>query len=324
MNSPTVAVIGLGLLGSALAERLRAAGFHVVGFDVSEAARTRWRDSGGTVVHQLADLLPTVRCTGSIQQTRAELSTSPAPNVERVDAAADGARIVLSLPDSRIVQQVLAELSADLLPGDLVIDTTTGNPDDAPVRASELAVQGVGYLDATVVGSSEQARAGEAVLLVGGDPNHIRSATAVLNALTTKRFEAGSSGSGARLKLIVNLVLGLNRAVLAEGLSLARACGLDLNCTLEVLQATPAASRVMATKGVKMIREEFTPQARLAQHHKDVELILELAESAGVALPLSELHEQLLRRVMEQGGAELDNSAVIRAWTKRDPNSRDA
>lgn len=324
MSSPTVAVIGLGLLGSALAERLRAAGFHVVGFDVSEAARTRWSDGGGKVVHQLADLLSTVRGAGAMPQARIEPSLSTAPNVERVDAAADGARIVLSLPDSRIVQQIVAELRVNFLPGDIVIDTTTGSPDDAQTRASELAALGVGYVDATVVGSSEQARAGEAVLLVGGDPNHIRSAKAVLDALATKRFDAGSPGSGARLKLIVNLVLGLNRAVLAEGLALARACGLDLNRTLEVLQATPAASRVMATKGVKMICEEFTPQARLAQHHKDVELILDLAESAGVALPLSELHEQLLRRVIAQGGAELDNSAVIRAWTKRDPNSRDA
>ena len=105
----------------------------------------------------------------------------------------------------------------------------------------------------------------------------------------TRRFHVGPAGSGAQLKLVVNLVLGLNRAVLAEGLSLAAACGIDPAAALEVLKATPAYSTVMDTKGARMIARDFEPpQARLAQHHKDVRLIRELARRHAARTPLSE------------------------------------
>jgi 2-hydroxy-3-oxopropionate reductase len=76
------------------------------------------------------------------------------------------------------------------------------------------------------------------------------------------------------MKLVVNLVLGLNRAVLAEGLAFSRACGFDPNDALRILAAGPAYSRAMDMKGRKMLDEEFSPQARLSQHLKDVRLIL--------------------------------------------------
>jgi 2-hydroxy-3-oxopropionate reductase len=124
------------------------------------------------------------------------------------------------------------------------------------------------------------------------------------------------------MKLVVNLVLGLNRAVLAEGLSLARACGLDLAATLQVLRAGAAYSRVMDTKGHKMIAEEFQPQARLSQHLKDVRLILTEAERVGAVVPLSRLHRALLEEVEAGGWGEEDNSAVIRAFSpQRHPGS---
>jgi 3-hydroxyisobutyrate dehydrogenase-like beta-hydroxyacid dehydrogenase len=116
------------------------------------------------------------------------------------------------------------------------------------------------------------------------------------------------------MKLVVNLVLGLNRAVLAEGLAFARGCGLDLPRVLEVLQAGAAYSRVMDAKGARMLARDFRPQARLRQHLKDVELILDEARRVGAKAPLSELHRELLRRVVEQGSGDEDNSAVIRAY----------
>lgn len=292
-DARTVGLIGVGLLGTALAERLLQAGFVVRGFDVDERGRERLRSLGGQPVDSPGDVVSGIATGGG-----------PA------------ARVVLSLPDSRVVRDVLRSLAPSLPAGALVVDTTTGAPADAEARAAELAARGVGYVDATVVGSSEQARAGEATLLVGGAAAEIARAEDLLSAWSARRFVVGGSGAGARLKLIVNLVLGLNRATLAEALHLARACGLDLERTLEVLRATPAASRVIETKGEKMIRGEFSPQARLAQHHKDVELILALARDADATLPLSELHERLLRRAIELGCGELDNSSVIRAWTE--------
>jgi 3-hydroxyisobutyrate dehydrogenase-like beta-hydroxyacid dehydrogenase len=116
------------------------------------------------------------------------------------------------------------------------------------------------------------------------------------------------------MKLVVNLVLGLNRAVLAEGLAFAKANALDPALALEVLQSGAAYSRVMDSKGPKMIAGDFSPEARLSQHHKDVRLILQAAAEHGIQLSLSALHEQLLAELESRGLGDCDNSVVIRAF----------
>jgi 3-hydroxyisobutyrate dehydrogenase-like beta-hydroxyacid dehydrogenase len=97
-------------------------------------------------------------------------------------------------------------------------------------------------------------------------------------------------------------------------LALARACGLDLPTVLEILQSGAAYSRAMDSKGRKMIDGDFTPQAKLSQHLKDVRLILEQGDKTGAALPFSTLHESLLAELAERGLGDCDNSAVIRAF----------
>jgi 3-hydroxyisobutyrate dehydrogenase-like beta-hydroxyacid dehydrogenase len=116
------------------------------------------------------------------------------------------------------------------------------------------------------------------------------------------------------MKLVFNLVLGLNRAALAEGLAFANACGLDPAEALRVLRSGVAYSRVMETKGPKMVGHDFRPQARLSQHLKDVRLILAEARRAGAAVPLSELHRALLERLEAAGLGDADNAAIIRAF----------
>ena len=115
------------------------------------------------------------------------------------------------------------------------------------------------------------------------------------------------------MKLVLNLVLGLNRAVLAEGLEFARASGIDPWLALEILKASPAYSRAMDTKGARMLNEDFEPEARLSQHLKDVRLILASGERSGAQLPLSEAHRALLEIAESAGFGSLDNSAVIKA-----------
>jgi 3-hydroxyisobutyrate dehydrogenase-like beta-hydroxyacid dehydrogenase len=111
------------------------------------------------------------------------------------------------------------------------------------------------------------------------------------------------------MKLVSNLVLGLNRAALAEALVYALGIGVDPASALEVLRGSMAYSRVMDVKGQKMLDEDFTVQARLSQHLKDVRLIL----ASGVTLPLSETHCQLLEQAEAMGLGEVDNSAIIKA-----------
>jgi 3-hydroxyisobutyrate dehydrogenase-like beta-hydroxyacid dehydrogenase len=118
-------------------------------------------------------------------------------------------------------------------------------------------------------------------------------------------------------ELSSNLILGLNRLALAEGLVFADKLGLDLKAFLELLKATPAYSAIMDTKGEKMLKSDFAPQARVRQHHKDVALILKYAERAGQELPLSKVHLEVLEKAIAAGDADLDNSAVIREIQRR-------
>jgi 3-hydroxyisobutyrate dehydrogenase-like beta-hydroxyacid dehydrogenase len=172
-----------------------------------------------------------------------------------------------------------------------------------------MASLGIQYLDAPISGSSEQTRRGEATVMVGGEREAFEACSDLWPMLGANIYHVGASGSAAKMKLISNLVLGLNRAALAEALVFAQGIGVDPASALEVLRGSMAYSRVMDVKGQKMLDEDFSVQARLAQHLKDVRLIL----ASGVKLPLSETHRQLLERAEAMGLGEADNCAIIKA-----------
>ena len=268
---------------------------------------SRWQDAGFSVLAYDLDSAGAADIAARGGQWAASLQ----------EVAASRGPLVLSLPDSQAVTTVMEGLESDLAPGHIVIDTTTGTPETTEALAHRLAQRGVVWLDATVAGSSQQVLQGEAVMLVGGDQPSFVQHRFVFDAVASEVFWLGPSGSGARMKLVVNLALGLHRAVLAESLALAHGLGFDLQQTLDVLKATPAYSRAMDTKGPKMVGRDFTPQARLKQHLKDVHLILAAGRRHGQALPLSELHRQILEGAVERGDGDLDNSAVIRSWLGR-------
>jgi 3-hydroxyisobutyrate dehydrogenase-like beta-hydroxyacid dehydrogenase len=285
----SMGLVGVGLLGSAIAERLASAGMHVVAFDTDPSRVNAVASSWITPAATLAEVA--TRCD----------------------------RIVLSLPTSEIVAGVVegtGGLVEGLKRGSVIIDTTTGDPESSAGLARRLSERGITFLDATVAGSSDQLRRREVAVLVGGAEDAFDTCRDIFAAWSDRVFHTGPSGSGARTKLLVNQVLGLNRLVLAEALALAGACGVDPARLLEILRATPAYSRVMDTKGAKMVTGDFTPQARLAQHRKDVGLILELARRAGMDLPVSELHARLLDAAIEAGWGDLDNSAILRVFAK--------
>jgi len=270
----SVGLIGVGLLGSAVASRLIESGHPVLGYDLDPA-----------------------RCLGA----------ATAPQV-----ASSCRRIVLSLPTSDVAAAVLAAL--DLPAGAIVIDTTTGDPDAMEAQGARLAARGVEYLDATIGGSSRVVRQGAAIVMAGGSAQTFDACRDLFRAIATRAFHLGPCGSGARMKLVVNLALGLNRAVLAEALAFARACGVHPETALEVLKAGASYSRVMDAKGDKMLSGDFTPEARLAQHLKDVRLILAAAAARSQSTPLSDCHRALLERAESLGYGESDNSAIIKAW----------
>ncbi len=281
---PTVGLIGLGLMGSAISEQLLTAGFDVLGFDLRP------------------ECCEQVACIGGRAAACAR------------DVVRSADRVLFSVMTTDQVASVLEECCGDLRADQIVIDTSTGSPTEMTELAARLAGQGVSYLDATLAGSSADLRRREVLALVGGDSAALERSRDLFDCIAKQVFYLGLSGAGARMKLVFNLVLGLHRAVLAEGLQFATKIGIEPQTALDVLKSGVTYSRVMDTKGQKMLTEDFTPQAKLAQHLKDVLLMQELGAQHQAKLPLTELHRSLLAACVAAGCGELDNSAIIRAF----------
>lgn len=277
-------MIGLGLMGTAMTERFLEHGYSV----------RIWNRSKD----KAEPLLP----LGAIW------SDNPLAECDRV---------IISLYTTPVVEEVLDQLKAGLHSGQVLIDTTTGEPEQSIALANRLAQLGVKYLDAPISGSSEQTRRGEATVLVGGGRETFEACADLWAIMGQRVFPVGAVGSAAKMKLVSNLVLGLNRAALAEALIYAESIGVDPAAALDVLKGSMAYSKVMDVKGRKMLDRDYSVQARLSQHLKDVVLILETARQQGVDLPMSTVHRQLLEEAERRGFGQQDNCSVIEAWRGR-------
>ena len=171
-DKESIGLIGVGLLGSAIAERLLQSDFAVCAFD------------------PVADLQPFQTLGGIVLGDAAAVA-------ERCQ------RLILSLPDSSAVGNVVDEINSTLR-DHTIVDTTTGSPDDAVQLAKELANLNVEYLDSTVAGSSEMMRRHQATILVGGQQSAFERCKDLYSALSAQTFYLGEHGSGAKMKLIVN------------------------------------------------------------------------------------------------------------------------
>jgi len=281
MSEP-IGVIGLGLLGSAIAERLHAAGHRIIGFDPCKP-----------------DITSVTLCSDASQ------------------VVAGCRKLIFSLPTSGVAAEVVNEIQDKLKTDQVIIDTTTGAPDETTALAERLSVRNVYYLEANVAGSSELLRRGEAVLFVGGDEKVAKSIAPILADLAKHVHYLGPVGSASRFKLVHNLILGLNRAVLAEGLQFAESLGLEPAKTLSLLRESPAASAAMESKGERMVNRYYDPpQARLAQHLKDVRIMLDQAGQSGSKVPLTRLHSELLEEAEKLGFGDCDNSAIMEAFNR--------
>jgi 3-hydroxyisobutyrate dehydrogenase-like beta-hydroxyacid dehydrogenase len=286
-----VAVIGLGIMGSRLARRLIDAGFEVRGFDISPDAMVAFEEMGGVP------------------------AASPADAVSGCEIA------LLSLLTSDIVRQVCLGsngVASSSQPPLLVLDATTGRPEDSVATAERLAASGIGYADMTVSGNAAVAEQGGLVIMLGGTADAYRRAIPVMEALGRSHHHVGPVGSGARMKLVVNHVLAVNRASLAEGLVVAEMAGLGLESTLGVLRDSAAYSRAMDLWGDRMVAGDHErPNARLRQSHKDSKLILEQAVSLGAPHDHIRLVEATLDEGETRGLADKDNSSAIEVIRRR-------
>ncbi len=280
----TVGLVGLGLVGAVLGARLRRAGYDVLGFDRSAEACALWRRGGGEVADSL-------RAVGGACS-----------------------RVVLAVYDTAGVLEVI-EGPDGLLRGvatKSIVDCSTGDPELLQALAGRLASRGAELLEAPLSGSSAQIADGTATMLLGGDAAAVTAHAVLLDALSPKRIHVGGAGMGARAKLATNLVLGLNRAALAEGFVFAERLGIAPATFLQLVLATPARSDAALAKGQRMVEGDFAPQSRIHQHLKDVQLMLAAALAAGQRLPLTETHAALLRAAVQARDGDLDTAAILR------------
>jgi 3-hydroxyisobutyrate dehydrogenase-like beta-hydroxyacid dehydrogenase len=280
-----VGVIGVGLMGEVYARRLVAAGFTVIGFDVDPAKNARLANLG------------------------AQAGTLP-------DIAQKCEPIVVAVFNTEQVEDVVERALIPAAAGKIVLVTSTCDPDRIAALGARVGDK-LRFLETPVSGTSEQVRHGDGVGLIGGDQKIAADAAPVLDALFAKSFHIGKVGDGGRAKLAVNLILGLNRLALAEGLVFASRLGLDPAAFLDVARGSAATSQVMDTKGPKMIGGDFAPEGRVRQTLKDTQLMLDQARKAGQKLPLLEIHADVLQACVRHGDSEQDNSIVIEEIRRR-------
>ena len=286
MGEP-VGIVGVGLLGSAVAGVLRDAGHPLVVHDVVADKVAALTGRGARAARSAAEVARNARVVFTVL-----------PTLESVEDAIAG-------PDG-----VLAGASAQTV----IVQMSTISPDLA-VRMEEAArARGAALLDAPVSGTSAMVARKDCVITVGGEPKAFESCRAILEALARKVFHVGACGMGSHVKLVTNLVMGLNGVVLAEGLTLARRAGVDPAQMLEILRHGAAASKILEVRGPLMVEGRFEPMMKVDLFLKDIRLMLEAAQGLHVPVPLASAMQQLYTAAFAAGQAKDDLATIVRIY----------
>jgi len=285
----TIGIVGLGLLGSAVAARLRGGGHDVVGHDV------------------VAEKVRALEALGG----------QAAPSAEAVAWAAEAVCVVL--PSLAAVEDVVLGprgLAVAGRAGQTIIQMSTISPTLTERLAREVGAKGLAFLDCPISGTSGMVARGDGIIFVGGEQRVFDRWRPVLEAVLPRAIYVGRPGQAMTLKLVANLLVALNSAAAAEALLMARRAGLDLELVLDVLTRSAATSRMLEVRGPLMARQEFPPQMKLDLFMKDLHLIQEAARGVGAPLPLTDVAERLYAAALDAGHAGEDLAVVITALAR--------
>jgi 2-hydroxy-3-oxopropionate reductase len=278
-----IAVVGVGLLGSAVASRLLAGGFTVTGYD--------------TRPDQVAAL--------------GARGLKAASSLEQAAAGADAVFTILPTPDA-VESAILGAsgLLTTMARTAVVIQMSTIAPTLTRRLAEGAAAAGIGFLDAPMV------ERGDCTIFAGGDQTLVAACQLMFAAIAKRTTHVGPVGSASLAKLAANLLVALNTAALAEALVLGTKGGLAPQVLLDILKDSAGASRMVDVRGPLMVEHRFEPQMKLELFLKDFRLMLEEAQRLGVALPLTSLTQQLCTAAVAAGHGGDDLAVLITTFEK--------
>lgn len=281
-----IGFVGVGRMGANMARRLKGKGYAI------------------SAVHD--------RHTPAAESLAQELSCEAAASAARVAELSDVVLTVVT--DDAAMDEIFSETDPTSLlshaTGKLFINFATVSP-EAHIQA-EVRVESKGgaNLEALMASSITQAREGTLYLMCGGKESVFEQARSILESLSSTLRYIGPAGDAAKVKALVNMVMNCNTAALAEGLGLGDALGLDLTMLREVFGETGAASRVLETDGEDMQNRDHECYFSATHAAKDSGIALNLAQSAGLDLPIAKTTFDQYRRLVEAGKGELDKSGV--------------
>jgi 3-hydroxyisobutyrate dehydrogenase-like beta-hydroxyacid dehydrogenase len=277
----TVALIGLGIMGSAFAANLMKARFRVTGYDVLAAKRRALTRAGGTA----------------------------ASGVEEASAVADV--VITSLPSADSLLDVAAALARSPHPPKYVIETSTlpiAVKDEARHR---LAAARTTLLDCPISGTGAQARTGDVIVYASGPKRDCLAVGPVLNGFSRAQYYVGPFGAGSKTKFVANLLVAVHNVAAAEALVLAMKAGLDPALTLKVIADGAGGSRILQLRGPMMVRGDYRQAtATLAMFLKDRSIIADFAHEAGSPTPLLAATAPVYAAAAAMGYSKQDTASV--------------
>ena len=285
MEGHRIAFIGLGNMGGGMACRLAESGYLIAVYN-----RTRSKAE-------------------EAEQLGARVADSPA------DAARDADVLMLSLADQHVVNAMLFGedgAMSTLAPGSYILDASTVPPDFARELAARAGEAGHHAMDTCVFGAPMHARSGELRVMVGGDEADFHAIEDILQTIGKEVTHLGGNGMGATLKLVLNLLMGIQMPALAEAIVFGERAGLSRDKILQAIAGTGYSSPVMTFRCPMIGNRAFENALfRLSLMRKDVMLVLEKSQDLEVPMPVSESAYAMLTAAKAQGLGDLDVSAVI-------------
>jgi putative dehydrogenase len=279
--TPPVGLIGLGIMGSAMAANLMRAGYRVIGYDVLARRRRDHRRAGGQVA------------LGCRQVGR------------------HAGIVICSLPSSEALLRTAAELARSPRPPQIVVETSTLPIVVKEAARSRLRARGTTLLDCPLSGTGSQARAKDVVVYASGDRRAYRRVVPILEAFACAHYHVGAFGAGSKMKFVANLLVAVHNVAAAEALVLAMKAGLDPATTLKVIGDGAGSSRMLQVRGPLMVKGDYSQALmKLEIWQKDMTIIADFAREMGCATPLFAASAPIYTAALARGRRGDDTGAV--------------